>query len=1211
MTPKHMNSTTSKTVINLNCAVYVCIYLLLIFMSNICIKTNNIDGNGLKMSGWNTRGLVAAVPYLKLLMESNDILCVSEHWLYPNRLNILEEISKDFNVVARSSVHSNPDQYGTKRGQGGVAVFWRKSLRGVSPITEITHDRICGVRVHTSAGIVLNVYSVYLPSPGCADDYDEVLDEIAEIINTGDRSTYSILIGDFNADMGYLGGSRSHRKPTKLGMKLSKFLEEFDLTAVNMTKISTGPINTFHSGVGSSTIDYIAVPDSLLSLVGQCSVVSDEILNTSDHFALQATLNIECSIAKSDEVKQMPAIRWNKIKSEVIANVYTSPLEEYALMVMNRDITDKMDSTSIERVTDDVVEKMRSLSNNLPKCRYKPNVRPFWNKKLTQLKKEKVKHFRFWVSEGRPRDEGNSAWVAHKQAKKAFRKEIKFVQKNYESKEIEMMLKSAECDKNKFWNLVKRSRRTIKTNSYSIKNKEDKVVQDLPEVVKVWEKHFAGLSTPKNEERFDSEHYGSVNKKVASWYKEQDGDQFLDTPIEEDEVVAAVRKLNKGKAAGFDFITSEHLQSAGRNMMGLLTGLFNQIIQNEHIPSNFKIGTQIPLYKGKNTCSLDPNNYRGITLLTTLNKVFEIIIWNRLKEWWNESRIISNLQGACKTGMSCVHSALVLQETISVGLGTGKKVFAAYFDVAKAFDSVWIDGLFYQIHEMGVKGRIWRLLYQTYQNFWCKVRVGGCFSDWYRMECGIHQGGFLSLLKYTAFIDPLIRKLEKSGLGCCVVGVPTSPVGYADDMATCSLSKQKLDRSLDIVTEFSNRWRYSYNSSKSAIMVYGESVRESKIGKKYRSFKLCNEKVKETDNYDHVGIKNCIFNNYKARTEERISKGRRAFNAVTSVGIKKKGITMRVCSTLFWSIIAPIVTYGCEVWVLRGDEIELLRKFQRMVGRRCQRFYKRSPNYGAYAPMGWLSLDRYIQGKKLMFLRTITELDDDAICKVILKGRSLEFSQNRELGKLNQYDSPVYDILNTSAEIGLYDEVMNMVQRDHTYTKQQWKDMVWKAVWNMEDSDCDRLYKGGREIPLLFKVIDKSYYLLWWIIADQFPKKLAMCEKMAAIVSDASKLKSNDVALKNSSYWSKVCYKCSHASIESAFHIIMQCSHYEDVRYAMYQELQQLNCNEINDALSDAQNVFTLLLGRQPSQMSLENMFRLCFISGKYITKIYDNVIDR
>ena len=63
-------------------------------------------------------------------------------------------------------------------------------------------------------------------------------------------------------------------------------------------------------------------------------------------------------------------------------------------------------------------------------------------------------------------------------------------------------------------------------------------------------------------------------------------------------------------------------------------------------------------------------------------------------------------------------------------------------------------------------------------------------------------------------------------------------------------------------------------------MVYGESKRESEKNSKYRNFKLGTDKVKEKSDYDHVGVKNCLFGNYTTRTEERISRGRRAFNAV-------------------------------------------------------------------------------------------------------------------------------------------------------------------------------------------------------------------------------------------------------------------------------------------------------------------------------------------
>ena len=282
------------------------------------------------------------------------------------------------------------------------------------------------------------------------------------------------------------------------------------------------------------------------------------------------------------------------------------------------------------------------------------------------------------------------------------------------------------------------------------------------------------------------------------------------------------------------------------------------------------------------------------------------------------------------------------------------------------------------------------------------------------MECSIHQGGFLSLLKYTAFIDPLIRKLERSGLGCKIVDIPTSPVGYADDMASASLSKLNTDKSLNIINEYARKWSYKYNAKKSAVMVYGETVRENTRGIKYRNFRLGQERVPEKTVYGHVGIKCCRFNNYTPRTEERISKGRRAFNAVASTGVNKGGINMAVCSISYWSIVIPIVTYGCEVWVLRGDEIEMLRKFQRYIGRRCQRFPKRSPNYSAYSPLGWLSIDRVIQIKKLMFLRTILVMEDDDICKRILFNRAKVFADNLEMSRQNAHYSPIFDIVDIS-----------------------------------------------------------------------------------------------------------------------------------------------------------------------------------------------------
>ena len=222
-------------------------------------------------------------------------------------------------------------------------------------------------------------------------------------------------------------------------------------------------------------------------------------------------------------------------------------------------------------------------------------------------------------------------------------------------------------------------------------------------------------------------------------------DNFLNDPFSKDEVSDAISSLNRGKAAGYDGLTAEHIIFLGSPIVDTLTILCNMVRSSEYVPICCRIGMQVPLFKGKDTCPLDPNNYRGITLLSIFNKIMEILIWLRVKTLWKNNRFISDLQGACKKGLSCIHTAMLLQETVATSLETNWKCLVAYFDVAKAFDTVWIEGLFFQLFELGIRGKTWRILYNFYINFRCCIRVQGQTSDWYYLWCGIHQGGFLSI----------------------------------------------------------------------------------------------------------------------------------------------------------------------------------------------------------------------------------------------------------------------------------------------------------------------------------------------------------------------------------------------------------------------------------------------------------------------------------
>ena len=118
----------------------------------------------------------------------------------------------------------------------------------------------------------------------------------------------------------------------------------------------------------------------------------------------------------------------------------------------------------------------------------------------------------------------------------------------------------------------------------------------------------------------------SVNEysKVSDMY---DG-AVLDRPIEKEEIAQCIRRLKNNKTGGNDGLVGELLKYGGAAMVDLLEVLFSAVWQEEVVPSKWREGLIVNLFKKGDT--EDPGNYRGITLLSVVGKVFCKIINNRL-----------------------------------------------------------------------------------------------------------------------------------------------------------------------------------------------------------------------------------------------------------------------------------------------------------------------------------------------------------------------------------------------------------------------------------------------------------------------------------------------------------------------------------------------------------------------------------------------------
>ena len=133
-------------------------------------------------------------------------------------------------------------------------------------------------------------------------------------------------------------------------------------------------------------------------------------------------------------------------------------------------------------------------------------------------------------------------------------------------------------------------------------------------------------------------------------------------------------------------------------------------------------------------------------------------------------------------------------------------------------------------------------------------------------------------------------------------------------------------------------------------------------------------------------------------------------------------------------------------------------------------------------------------------------MSDDAICKRMLVHKAAVYIEHHLNSSRNEFDSPIFEILNVCKEFGILDKCLNIINRGCYLSKLEWRTMVWDIAWQMED------YEYSLRCPNSFmsRIIDKPFFLTWWIISDSVPSITGDCETMAKLVCNYSLLKDSD-----------------------------------------------------------------------------------------------------
>ena len=114
--------------------------------------------------------------------------------------------------------------------------------------------------------------------------------------------------------------------------------------------------------------------------------------------------------------------------------------------------------------------------------------------------------------------------------------------------------------------------------------------------------------------------------------------------------------------------------------------LFNRLFANGEYPKAWGEGIIVPIFKSGNTH--DTTNYRGITLINVLGKIYSQVLLNRLSKWSEKHEKLSKNQFGFQKGKSTVDCIFILYSVISKVLNSGEKLYCCFIDYEKAFDKI-------------------------------------------------------------------------------------------------------------------------------------------------------------------------------------------------------------------------------------------------------------------------------------------------------------------------------------------------------------------------------------------------------------------------------------------------------------------------------------------------------------------------------------------
>ena len=383
-----------------------------------------------------------------------------------------------------------------------------------------------------------------------------------------------------------------------------------------------------------------------------------------------------------------------------------------------------------------------------------------------------------------------------------------------------------------------------------------------------------------------------------------------------DEVNAIISSLESNKAIGLDGISASFLKTNSKYLSRFITNFVNDSFLTGNFPDSLKFARVLPLFKCDDPKEI--NNYRPISVLPAISKIFEKLIKVRLMSFLATNKIIHKNQYGFLDKSNTTSATSSFINDVVKNLNEKKKTACIFIDIKKAFDCLNHSLLILKLRAIGIKGKALKVLEKYLENRKQVVVVNEHTSREKAVNSGAAQGSVLGPLLFLIYINDVLN-LNINSVGRL----------FADDAAfvvqaeTYEKLYDKMSNDLSKLNSFFESIHLEMSIKKTKFMIF--RFRKNLNDNIFTQIHFDGKSIDIVDTFKYLGLTVDSTLSWKAHVDAIASK------IAPIIGVFKRIrylVDKKVLMQLYYSYVHSRLIYCLPIWA--GCSLELRMRLQRL-----------------------------------------------------------------------------------------------------------------------------------------------------------------------------------------------------------------------------------------------------------------------------------------